>query len=62
MERRRRPLRRRRRHDARPDDQGRCPLMAAKKNAFAAVGWVVVKLAAKVGVPYAKRKVRDRRH
>lgn len=36
--------------------------MAAKKNAFAAVGWVVVKLAAKVGVPYAKRKVRDRRH
>ncbi len=36
--------------------------MAAKKNAFAAVGWVVVKVLSKVGVPYAKRKVRDRQH
>lgn len=31
--------------------------MAAKKNALAAVGWVVVKVLAKVGVPYAKNKV-----
>jgi len=36
--------------------------MAAKKNAFAAVGWVVVTLLSKVGVPYAKRRVRERGH
>lgn len=34
--------------------------MAAKKNALAAVGWVVVKLLAVVGVPYAKKKVANR--
>jgi hypothetical protein len=34
--------------------------MAAKKNALAAVGWVAVKLLAKVGVPYAKQKVSRR--
>jgi len=32
--------------------------MAAKKNALAAIGWVVVKLLAKVGVPYAEQRVR----
>lgn len=36
--------------------------MAAKKNALAAVGWVVVKALSKVGVPYAKRRVRDHGH
>ncbi len=31
--------------------------MKPKRNAFAAVGWVVWKLLAAVGVPYAKKEI-----
>lgn len=33
--------------------------MKPKRNAFAALGWVVWKVGATVGVPYAKKKVRE---
>lgn len=34
--------------------------MAAKRNAFAALGWFVWKLLALVGLPLARRKIADR--
>ncbi|TQJ08338.1 hypothetical protein FB458_1424 [Lapillicoccus jejuensis] len=34
----------------------------AKRTAFTALGWVAWQLLARVGVPAAKRKVRERRH
>lgn len=33
--------------------------MKAKRNAFAALGWTVWKVGSAVGIPYAKKKVRD---
>lgn len=35
--------------------------MSAKRNAFAALGWLVWKLLALVGLPIAKRKIEERR-
>lgn len=34
--------------------------MKAKRNAFAALGYLAWKGAAKVGVPYAKKRLKDR--
>lgn len=36
--------------------------MSAKKNAFAALGWLVWKLLALIGVPVARRKLEERQH
>lgn len=35
--------------------------MKTKRNLFAALGWLVWKTLAVVGIPYAVKKVRDRR-
>lgn len=35
--------------------------MTARRNAFAALGWLVWKLLALIGLPVAKRKVEQRR-
>ncbi|MHA3705096.1 hypothetical protein ACXR2U_23235 [Jatrophihabitans sp. YIM 134969] len=35
--------------------------MSAKRNAFVALGWLVWKLLALVGVPVARRKLEERR-